>query len=151
MKKFKYRVESYLKFLTHQREEVLKELKIAENYRNNLLNKYSRMEDKMKNAYKENSSVGQGGHDIRYIQDNNQFLKKLKTHMEDLSTEINEAEQEYQMKYQLLMQLQKKVKQIELHKEAELEKFKKEYKKKTQKITDEINSTRQGARNAKSL
>ncbi len=151
MKKFKYRVESYLKFLQFNREEALKELKMAENYRNNLLNKYSWMENQMSNAFKINSEIGQEGRDVHFINDNNQFIEMLKVHMKNLSYEIDEAEREYQMKYKALLELQMKVKKMELHKEAELEKFKKEYRKKQQKLTDEINNTRRGAGDAESL
>jgi len=151
MKKFKYRGESYLKFLGHQRENALRELKEAERFRNSLLNQYSRMEDKMKEAYQINSEFGDGGRDIRYINDNNQFIEMLKVQMKNLSMEIQMAEDEYQKKHKTLMDLQLKVKKMELHKELEIEKFKKEYKKKSQKVTDEINSTRKRGKDAKSL
>ncbi len=142
MKKFKYRIESYLKFVKYNRESALKELKKAERYRDSLVEKYEFMESQMREAYQMNSEIGQSGRNIHFINDNNQFLVKLKVHMENLSHEIAQAEQDYKAKYQALVELQLKVKKMELHKEAELEKFKAEYRKKSQKLTDEINSTR---------
>lgn len=151
MKKFKYRAEAYLKFLLFKREQALKDLKVAENYRDNLMKKMSLMEEQMKEAYKKNSEVGQGGRDIRFIHDNNSYMEMLKVHMKNLTEEISYAEQEYQIKHKALLALQMKVKQIEVHKEAEIEKFKKEFQKKAQKLTDEINTTRRRGKNAKSL
>lgn len=151
MKKFKYRVESYLKYLIFNREEALRELKKAETYRNNLLDKYSQMEKQMKEAFETNSQLGKGDVDIHMANDNNQFIEMLKIHMKNLSLEIAEAEQEYQNKYKALLELQMKVKKMELHKEMEHEKYMKEYKKKSQKMTDEINNTRQRGKDAESL
>ena len=87
MKKFKYRVESYLKFLKFQREEALKKVKATEEFRDKLIQRYNWMEGEMKKAYEVNSKVGREGKNIHYINDNNQFLRMLKVHMENLSNE----------------------------------------------------------------
>ena len=133
------------------REKALKELRIAETYRDNLIEKYIWMEGEMKKAYEINSGFGKGGKDIRYVNDNNKFIQMLKIHMRQLSEEIAFAESEFKKKHESLMELQLKVKKIELHKESEYEKFKKERKKLEQKMTDEINSTRKRGRDAKSV
>lgn len=151
MKKFKYRAESYLKFLVFKREEALRVLKKAEAFRNRLLEKYSRMEDQMKKAFQFNSQVGKAGHGIHLVNDNNQFIQFLKSNMTDLSLDIQQAEEEFQRKHKSLLELQLKVKKMELHKEAEMLKFKKQYRKQSQKLTDEINATRKRGKDAESL
>ncbi len=151
MKKFKYRAESFLKYLTFQREESLRQLKKAERFRDRLLEEYSRMENQMKGAFQYNSEVGKLGRDIRLVNDNNQFIQKLQASLSELSVEIQQAEDIFQEKHKALLDLQLKVKKMELHKDVELEKFKKEYKKQSQKQTDEINSTRKRGLDAKSI
>ncbi len=151
MKKFKYRGESYLKFVKFQREASLRELKKAEIHRNNLLDQYAMMESKMKESYLFNSEVGKDGHNIHRVNDNNQFIQLLKMSLADLSRKIQKAEDQFQEKHQSLLELQLKVRKIQLHKKSELIKFKKEYKKKSQKITDEINATRKRGQDAKSI
>ena len=151
MKKFKYRAESYLKYLVHMRTKALRELKKAEAYRDQLVREYYGMESKVKTAYKINSEVGQEGRDIEFINDNNLYIKMLKIQMENLSTEIESAEAVFQEKHQELLKLQLQVKKIELHKEAEFAKYKKELKKKSQKMTDEINGTRRRVKHAESI
>lgn len=151
MKKFKYRVESFLRFLKFSRESALREVKEAETYHRNLTEKYSFMEQQMREAYDVNSGIGKSAVDIRYVHDNNQFIQMLKIHMKNLSIEIVEAEKEYQAKYQALLDIQMRVEKMEIHKESEYEAYKKDYRKKQQKLTDEINNTRRRGKNAKSL
>lgn len=151
MKKFKYRAESYLKFLVFKREEALRVLKKAEVFRDRLVEQYSRMEDQMKKAFQFNSQLGKESHSIHLVNDNNQFIQLLKVNMADLSIEIQHAEDEFYRKHKALLELQLKVKKMELHKEAELVKFKKQYKKQEQKQTDEINATRRRGKDAESL
>ncbi len=151
MKKFKYRAESYLKFVRFKREEALRELKKAQGYRDNLVAKYYKMEEQMKQAFQFNSEIGQKGRDIHRVNDSNQFIQMLKINMQTLSQKIQQAEEQYQDKRQSLLEVQLKVRKMELHKESELEKFKKEYRKKAQKLTDEINGTRKRGRDAESL
>lgn len=151
MKKFKYRAESYLKFLEHDRENALKLLKEAEIYKIKLEEQYTNMENKVMESYQMNTEIGQEGRDVHFINDNNQFIQMLKVQQKNLSLEIQMAEEELQRHHQALMDIQLKVKKIELHKELEKEKYKKEIKVKSQKITDEINSTRQRGRDAKSV
>lgn len=151
MKKFKYRVESYLKFLGFERERALGKLKKAEAQWMSLKERYHWMENEMKKAYGLNSRFGKDVDSIHLINDNNQFILNLKQHMRDLSEEIAMAEGEYHKKHKELLAAQLKLKKVELHKESEFEKYKKEKAKKEQKKFDEINSARQGSKNAKSL
>ena len=144
MKKFKYRVEPYLKFLGFEREKVLKKLKQAEAHWRSLVEKFHWMESEMKKAYELNSQFGKGISDVNLINDNNQFIQNLKRHMRDLSEEIAIAEQDYHKKYKELLEAQLKLKKIETHKEQEKEKYMKEVRKKQQLMTDEINSARYG-------
>lgn len=129
----------------------LKEMKAAENYKNNLQNKYESMEQQMRESFQSVSEVGQKGRTLHFVNDSIQYIQMLKIHMKNLSIEIEHAEREFQQRYQTLMNIQMKLKKIELHKEVEHDKYKKEYKKKQQKLTDEINSTRQRGQYAKSL
>lgn len=151
MKKFKYKIEAYLKFLLFEREKKLKEVKDAESFWVSLRNKFTWMESEMKKAWKTNSEMGRGISDINYIQDNNQFIKMLKSHMQDLSLEIAHAEADYEKKYKSFLELQLKIKKVELHKEGKREEHKKMKKKLEQKQLDEINSSRQGVKDAESL
>ena len=151
MKKFKYKAESYLKFLDFQKEKAMRELKKAEARKQSLIEKFHWMEDEMKKAYKLNESFGQGGTSLHLINDNNQFIQLLKSNMQEVSNQIEVAEEEYQKKYRALMALQTKAKQVELHKENEHKKYLKERRKTLQKQTDEINSTRKRESHAKSI
>lgn len=146
MKKFKYRIEPYLKFIEHQRDQALYLAKEAEYELNSWKSKWKELETKMKKAYNLNSRIGKEISDMRMINDNNTFIESLKDQMKDVSIEIQHAETIYQEKHQKLLQLQKKLKQIELHKEKALEDFKQKYKKHSQKLTDEINSRKLGAK-----
>ena len=145
MKKFKYKIDSYLKYLKHQREEALREVHKAQAVKLQLEEKYQWMENDMKKAYERNSQFGQGLSDVNLINDNNQFMSMLKLQMQDLSNEIAMAEEAYQEKYKKLLELQMEVKKIELHREKKFQEYKAEYNKKVQKQTDEINSARRGA------
>ena len=145
MKKFKYKIDSYLKYLKHQREEALREVHKAQAVKLQLEEKYQWMENDMKKAYERNSQFGQGLSDVNLINDNNQFMSMLKLQMQDLSNEIAMAEEVYQEKYKKLLELQMEVKKIELHREKKFQEYKAEYNKKVQKQTDEINSARRGA------
>lgn len=142
MKKFKYKIESYLKFLKHQREAALTEVHKAQSYKTSLEQKYQWMDSEKRKAYEQNSKFGQGLNNIHLVQDNNNFIKILNAQMENLSQEISMAEEKYQEKYRALLQIQVKVKQIEIHREKKEKEYKKEVDKKIQKQLDDINSAR---------
>lgn len=151
MKKFKYKAESYLKFVNHQRDQALRTLKQVESYKNSLIEKYQWMEHEMKKAYKINEQLGKGETNLHYVNDNNQFIQLLKANMQELSTQIQSTEEEYQEKYKALMALQLKAKKLELHKDNENKKHLKQRRKLIQKQTDEINATRKRGTHAESL
>jgi flagellar export protein FliJ len=151
MKKFKYKIEAYLKFLKFQRENQLKEVEKAKQFKMRLENKYLAMESSMKKSYETNSQFGSKITDINLIHDNNNFISMLKQQMQDLSQDIAEAEEQYQDRYKKLLKLQIEVKKIELHKEQKREIHRIETNKKMQKQTDEINSSRKRDRDAKPL
>lgn len=151
MKKFKYRIESYLKYTKHLRDKALEESKRAEEIKNNLLQKMAWMENEMKKAYKINSEMGKTINNIHLINDNNQFMGMLKDQMRGLAMELQKAENIYQDKFKKLIELQKKVRKLELHKENEFEKYKTKVKKIVQKRIDDINATRGRRKNAESL
>ncbi len=145
MKKFKYRLESYLKFMVMKREAAQKELSRAEAYKNNLIKKYHWMENEMKKCFDKNSQFGQSNMELHHVEDNNQFIQLLKKQMQDLSGQIALAERAFNDKFQKLVQLQVEVKKIEHNKEFKELEHKTELKKKLQKQLDNINATRFGS------
>ncbi len=142
MKKFKYKTESYLKFVKFERSKALKSLNEAESYKMSLIKRYQYLENEMSKAYGTNSNLGKSIKDVNFINDNNMFILKIKETMEDLSQEIMMAEAEFQKRMEKLKEVQLKVRKIELHKELEKEKYDKALKKKVQKQLDDINSSR---------
>lgn len=151
MKKFKYRVESYLKYSRHLRDNALKEMQKALGIKNNLISKLEWMENEMKKSYLLNSEVGKSISDIHFINDNNSFMTMLKDQMASLSNEIRKAEEVYEDRYHKLLELQKQVKKLELHKENEFNKYKNKMKKLVQKQLDDINSIKVRRNNAESV
>lgn len=142
MKKFKYRTESYLKFVKFERTKALKELKEAEAYKMALEEHYRSLEMEMNEAYKKNSQFGRDIRDLHFINDNNRYILKLKEQMQHVSQEISMAEDEFHRRLEKLQELQLRFRKIELHKENEKAKYLKEKKKLEQKKIDEINSSR---------
>ncbi len=144
MKKFKYRLNSYLKFLNMKRDNAQKELSRAEAYKNSLIKKYHWMENEMKKSFENNSQFGKNNMNIHLVEDNNQFIQLLKTQMQDLSGQIALAERAFAEKHKKLIDLQVEVKKIEHNKEMKELEHKTELKKKLQKQMDNINAIRLG-------
>lgn len=151
MKRFKYRAESYLKYVNHQRDGALKVFKDAQAFKMKLVERYSWMESEMKKAYKENEKIGSEHRSVHFVNDNNQFITMLKNQMSHLSQEISLADEEIERAYKELEKLQIQAKKLELHKEKEEAKFKKERNKKLAKQFDDLNATRKRGRHAKSV
>ena len=149
MKKFKYKIEPYLKYIKHLRDRALQEMKDAESVVRKVEDNMSFLSKKIKKAYDKSSEIGKAIDDIRFINDNNFYLNSLKKKVVGLSEDLKVAEKVYKDKYEKLIQLQKKLKSIETHKEKSLLDYKKEYKKYQQKMNDELNSVRHGGKNAK--
>lgn len=151
MKKFKYKIEAYLKFLRFQEEAKLKDFKKIEAYRMNLRQKYQWMEDEMKKAWTSNSQLGKGVVNVHFVHDNNKFLELLKAQMKRLSIEISQVQLECEKRYREFLAAQLKVKKVEHHREIKKKEYDKMRKKHEQKQLDEMNSTRQGGYGAKSV
>lgn len=150
MKKFKYRLQSYLRFLEHKKNEALKDFKISEAKKISLEREQKQMELRMKKAYNLNTELGKSISDVHLVNDNNQFILLLKEQMKELSTEIMFAEEEYQKKYTTLVELKSEAEKIKKHKEDQGEIHKKALKKHQQKMSDELNSRRSRGLYAKS-
>ena len=151
MKKFKYRVESYLKYVMHLRDKAFEDMKKAEAIKLNLFEKMEWMETEMKKSYKTNSEIGKTISNIHFINDNNSFMSMIKKQMSYLSDEIYKAEEVYQEKFKKLVELQTQVKKLELHKENEFNKYKDKIKKMMQKQDDDINARKVRGKDAKSV
>lgn len=151
MKKFKYKVEPYLKYVKHLRDKALKVLRDAEAVVRKTEEDMRKVDNKIKQAYERTSDFGKNISDVKYINDNNLYLTSLKKKMDGLSEDLKVAEGIYKDKYQKLMGLQQKLKSIELHKEKAIKDYKKDYKKHQQKLYDELNSARHGGKNAKPI
>lgn len=151
MKKFKFRLEPFLRFVGKQRDDAQKEVQKVLAKKVKLIKQLQWMESEMKKAYTINSMFGQSIKDIHYVNDNNQFIGLLKKQMTDVANKISTVEQEYQHKLKQLIELQLKMKKIELFKEKQQLNHKKEIAKRLQKQTDDQNSTRKRGRDAKSI
>lgn len=151
MKKFKYRIESFLKYLNHERDKAVGEKNRAELRKSTLKNQQTNIQSQIMGGFSKNASFGKGFQQVAYIHDNNIFIARLKVELTELGHEIEVADRELQRKQQELVELQKRVRTIELHKEIEQNKYKKERKKKEQKQLDELNNSHRSKLHAKSI
>ena len=149
MKKFKYRIESYLKYVKHLRDQALHSLKKADAVRQAHYSTYRKLQDRKKQAFVESSQIGNDPKDLHFVRDNNRFIESLKAQLKEVQKKIEEAENIYQEKHKVLVIKQQELRKLEAHREQAKENFKKEYKKRQVKIFDEINSTRYRGKNAK--
>jgi len=151
MRKFKYRIESFLKYLNHERDRAVGEKNKAELRKANLKNHQIDIQSQVMGAFSKNASFGKGFKQIAYIHDNNIFIERLKAQLSELDYELEVADREIQRKHHDLVELQKRVCTIELHKEIEQNKYKIERKKKEQKQLDELNNSHRSRHHAKSV
>ncbi len=151
MKKFKYRMESFLKYLAHERDKAVGEKNRVELRKSDLLNQQYNIQSQVMGAFSKNASFGKGFQQVTYIHDNNIFIERLKAQLAELDYEIEAADRELQRKHHELIELQKKVRTIELHKEIEQNKYKKERKKNEQKQLDELNNSHRSKLYAKPI
>lgn len=144
MKKFKYRLQSYLRFTELKRDLAQKEVGVAKSYLNKLQNKKIWMEQEMKKGYEKLSQFGKAEINIHQVEDNNSFLILLKSQMQDLTQQIHMAEHAYNDKMNKLINLQIELKKIEKHKENAQEQHRKSVQKDRQKKIDDLNTIRFG-------
>ena len=151
MKTFKYRLQSYLRLIAHQKDEALREAKVAENKKRDLEDRLKKMKQTVTQSFQFNSQLGTTLHDVHRVQDSNQFLQLLKRQMKELSHEIVLAEEQYQEKYKKFLEIQVEYRKLELHKEQQKENYKIQVKKTQQKFLDDMNASRMGEDDAESL
>lgn len=150
MKKFKYRLESYLKYLGQQRDFATAEKNRAEAYLSSLILQKQGMQQQVIKSFARNTKTHIQGDEVHMAQDNNLFIQRLKVEIENVSEEIRHAEKEFSEKQTALFELQKRVKSLEKHKDMEKEKHKKFLSKTEQKKLDEMNHLRRSLHHAKS-
>ena len=69
MKKFKYRAETYLRYVSHLRDQALYTFKEAEHKVLQVKEAIKSIEDAMKNAFKKNSELGTNDVTIQFCND----------------------------------------------------------------------------------
>jgi flagellar biosynthesis chaperone FliJ len=151
MKRFKYRGESFLKFLEHDKKKALKALKKAESIMYQLIQQFKNTEERIQQAFQQNAQLGKNSTSLQLAQDNNQFIRMLRLKLKDLNAQIIRSEEDYKEKHKALVDLQVQVKKIERHKELEHFKYRKVMKKQIQKQLDEMNATRKRGKYAESV
>jgi len=150
MKRFKYRLESYLKFQRFERDRALGEKKRSEEILQGYLDQEQVLLARIKQAYLDQTYISGNKRDL-LLGDSALFLRRLAIEHENLQQEIHLAARDLERKQDKLIAMQKQVRSIERHRDLEKEKYRKQTLKREQKQVDELNQTRAGGKDAESL
>jgi|GEM_PF-6437723 len=151
MKKYKYRAESYIDYLTHLRDLARIEVRDAEVVMQELEMRIQESEKQMSESLTRNSQFSTEHDDIQWIQDNNKFLRSLRHNNLILKQELDDAGEVHSQKQMKLMELQRKLKSVEKHKDKKEKDYNSKLKKKEQKNSDDMNAIRMGRSSARSV
>jgi flagellar export protein FliJ len=151
MKKFKYRIETYLKFVKSERDTAVGYFNQALAVRDEVMKKINDTKEEIFRAFSTNAGLGSMTQDIHLIQGNNLYIHRLKSELVNLKNDLEQANEELQRRQQALIELQKKMRTLELHKEIEHKKYLKNKTKIEQKKMDEMNNLRRGNGHAKPI